>query len=97
MSYMKNFLLNALKRKYFFVTIKKFLRKFEKNTFVEAKKWAKLNTEYDTEKLCRSIDTLLFDEILLNIMSLEIALNALTVASPSPISPSLYKLSPVAN
>ena len=71
MSYIRNFLLNVLKRKNFFVTIKKIFRKFEKNNSIEAKKWAKLNTKYDTEKLCRSIDTLLFDEILIDVQAME--------------------------
>ena len=60
---MKNLLINFTKKKYFFSIIKKIFKRFEVDTSVEAKKWAKLNTKQTTEKFCKSIDSLLYDEV----------------------------------
>ena len=68
---MKNIFLNILNRNYFFVIIKKILKRFEKNTSEEAKKWAKLNTKHSTEAFCKLIDSQLYDEILFDIISIE--------------------------
>ena len=60
---MKNLFLNFMKKKYFFSIFKKIIKRFEKDTSIEAKKWAKLNTKYTTEDFCKSIDMLLYDEV----------------------------------
>ena len=54
---MKNILINVIKKKNFFLIIKKIFKRFEKNTSVDAKKWAKLNTKQTTENFCRSINS----------------------------------------
>ena len=59
----KNILFNSIKNKYFFIIIKKIFKRFEVNTSVEAKKWAKLNSRKTTEEFCQSIDPLLYDEV----------------------------------
>ena len=43
---MKAIFLNILKINFFFVIIKKIIKRFERNTATEAKKWAKLNIKY---------------------------------------------------
>ena len=43
---MKNIFLNILKGKYFLVIIKKIIKRFEKDSSEEAKKWAIENTSY---------------------------------------------------
>ena len=68
---MKNIFLNMLNSNYFSVIIKKILKRFEKNTSEEAKKWAKLNTKHSTEAFCKLIDSQLYDEILFDIISIE--------------------------
>jgi len=60
---MKNLLFNFIKKKYFFSIIKKLFKRFEKDTSVESKKWAKLNVKQTTQELCQSIDSLLYDEV----------------------------------
>lgn len=60
---MKNLFLNFIKKKYFFSIVKKIIKRFEKDTSIEAKKWAKLNTKNTTEDFCKSIDMLLYDEV----------------------------------
>ena len=60
---MKNLLINFTKKKYFFSIIKKIFKRLEVDTSVEAKKWAKLNTKQTTEDFCKSIDSLLYDEV----------------------------------
>ena len=59
----KNLLFNFIKKKYFFLIIKKVFKRFEKDTSVEAKKWAQLNSKESTEQLCRFVDSELFDVI----------------------------------
>jgi len=58
---MKNLIFNFLKKKYFFLIIKKIFKRLEVNTSVEAKKWAQLNSKKSTEDFCKSIDQELFD------------------------------------
>ena len=66
-----NLFLNMLKKKYFFSSIKKIYKRFEKDTSIEAKKWAKLNSKKTTEEFCRSIDSLLFDEVKFDVNLIE--------------------------
>ena len=68
---MKNIISNILRGNYFFVIIKKILKRFEKNTSTEAKKWAELNAKFTTEEFCKSIDLQLYNEILSDIISIE--------------------------
>ena len=68
---MKAIFLNILKINFFFVIIKKIIKRFERNTSTEAKKWAKLNTKYTTEEFCKLIDSRLYHEILSDIISIE--------------------------
>ena len=60
---MKNLFLNFIKKKYFFSILKKIIKRFEKDTSIEAKKWAYLNINQTTENFCKSIDMLLYDEV----------------------------------
>ena len=71
MLYFKNILLNALKVKYFSVTIKKFIKKFDKDTSKEALRWSKSNTKFTTEQFCKLIDQDLYDEVSFEIQSIE--------------------------
>ena len=59
----KNLLFNFIKKKYFFSIIKKFFKRFEKDTSAEAKLWAKSKVRNTTEEFCQSIDSLLYDEV----------------------------------
>lgn len=68
---MKNIIFNFLKINFFFVIIKKFFKRFEKNTSREARVWAKLNVKYTTDEFCRLIDSKLYDEILVDISLIE--------------------------
>ena len=68
---MKNFFSNIIKRDYFFVIMKKILKRFEKNTSHEAQIWAKQNTNFTTEEFCTLVDSELFDEILPEVKLLE--------------------------
>tara|TARA_B100000035_G_C21030576_1_gene568203 strand:- start:1731 stop:2501 length:771 start_codon:yes stop_codon:yes gene_type:complete len=67
---MKNIFLNLFKKDNFFLIIKKIFKRFEKNTSIEARKWAISNTKQTTEEFCRSIDTLLYDEVVTEIKSI---------------------------
>lgn len=58
-----NFLNNLLKKNYFSIIVKKVIKRFEKNTSVEAKKWSVSKTRQTTEEFCRSIDSSLYDEV----------------------------------
>ena len=60
---LKYLFLNFINKRYFFQIIKKIFRRLEKNTSIEAKSWAKLNTKTSTEELCKSIDSQFYDEI----------------------------------
>tara|TARA_Y100000389_G_scaffold167531_1_gene172763 strand:- start:11084 stop:11845 length:762 start_codon:yes stop_codon:yes gene_type:complete len=69
---MKNILINIFRKDFFFLIIKKLFKRFEKNTAKEAKNWAKLNTKHTTENFCRLIDSSLYDEIKLDIETIQI-------------------------
>jgi predicted O-methyltransferase YrrM len=69
--YVKNILIFIFVGNNFFVIINKFFKRFEINTSVEAKKWARLNTRYTTEQFCRAIDPFLYNKILLDVQSIE--------------------------
>ena len=45
--------------------------KLIKNTSLEAKEWAKLNTKFTTEEFCKSIDLNLYNEILKDVVLIE--------------------------
>jgi len=68
---MKNIIFNFLKINFFFVIIKKIIKRFEKNTSREARVWAKLNVKYTTDQFCRLLDSKLYDEILDDISLIE--------------------------
>ena len=68
---MKNIILNIFKANYFFVIFKKILKRFEKNTSEEARKWAKINTKFSTDEFCEMIDSKLYKEISKEIFSIE--------------------------
>ena len=68
---MKNIILNILKGNFFLVIIKKIIKRFEKNTSDEAKKWAKDNTSLSTDEFCKLIDPVLYNEILLDVNLIE--------------------------
>ena len=68
---MKNIFLNIFKSNYLFIFIKKIIKKFEKNTSVEARNWAKLNTKYITEEFYNLIDPQLYKKILSDVISIE--------------------------
>ena len=68
---MKNLLFNFVKKKYFFLIIKKIFKRFEKDTSEEAKKWAKLNAKQTTEDFCKSIDIFLYEEIKSDVILIE--------------------------
>ena len=62
---------NIFKKNFFFVIFKKILKRFEKNTSDEAKKWIKSNIIMTTKEFCCSIDSFLFDEIEPELKSIE--------------------------
>ena len=47
---MKHLIINFIKKDYFFSIIKKIFKRFEKDTSIEAKKWAKLNIKQTTDQ-----------------------------------------------
>lgn len=63
----KNIFINILNKNYFLTIIKKLFKRFEKDTSNEAKKWAELKVKQSTEEFCKSIDTPLYEKILLEI------------------------------
>ena len=68
---MKNLIINFFNKNYFFVIFKKIIKRFEKNTLVQATKWARLNASQTTEEFCRSIDSNLYDEIKYEVKKIE--------------------------
>lgn len=64
-------LVNFLNKNYFFVILKKILKKLEKDSSVASLKWAKLNTKFTTEDLCKLIDTQLYIDSLHDIKIIE--------------------------
>ena len=68
---MINIFRNIIKKNNFTVIFKKIIKKFEKNTSTEAKKWAILNTYQTLEEFCSSIDSMLFDKIKIDVSLIE--------------------------
>ena len=68
---MINIFRNIIKKNNFLVIFKKIIKRFEKNTSIEAKKWAISNTCQTLEEFCISIDSLLFDEIKADVEQIE--------------------------
>jgi predicted O-methyltransferase YrrM len=68
---MKNILINFFKENYFLFIFKKIFKKFEKNTSVEAKKWAVENNKWSIEEFFCSVDAPLYDEIKIEIKSIQ--------------------------
>ena len=64
-------LINFFKKNYFLVIVKKIFKKFEKNTSVEAKKWAVENNKRSIEEFFCSVDAPLYDEIKIEIKSIQ--------------------------
>ena len=76
---MINIFRNILKKNYFFIILKKIIKRFEKNTSIEAKQWAISNTNQTLEEFCCSLDSLLFNKIEVDIKQIEeIAINKLS-------------------
>ena len=76
---MINIFRNILKKNYFFIILKKIIKRFEKNTSIEAKQWAISNTNQTLEEFCCSLDSLLYNKIELDIKQIEeIAINKLS-------------------
>lgn len=68
---MKNLFINILKKNYFSVILKKISKKFEKNTSMEARKWAVANNKHSTSSFLRSIDSSLYEETIVEIKLIE--------------------------
>ena len=68
---MKNLIINFISKKYFFSIIKKIIKRFEKDTSIEATQWAKIHVKHSTEEFCKSIDKFLYDEVKFDIDFLE--------------------------
>ncbi len=64
---MKNILINFFRENYFLVIVKKIFKKFEKDTSIEAKKWAVSNNKQSIEEFFYSVDAPLYDEIKIEI------------------------------
>jgi len=76
---MKNIISNFFKWNYFLVITKKIIKRFEKNTSIEAKEWATVNNKKSIEEFYYAIDTDLYNEIKFEIKSIkEFAQNKLT-------------------
>ena len=66
-----NILSNALKKNYFFVILRKLIKRFEKDNSVEARKWAEQNAKLSTEDFCCLIDRKLFNQIETDLLSIK--------------------------
>ena len=64
---MKNIFINFFKKNNFLVIVKKILKRFEKNTSTEAKKWAIENKKQSIEEFYCSVDATLYNEIKIEI------------------------------
>lgn len=64
---MKNILTNIFKRNYFLTILKKIIKRFEKDTSVEAKKWCISHANQTIEEFCRSRDSSLYDKVIIDI------------------------------
>ena len=61
---MINILRNALKKGFFLVMVKKLLKRTEKDTSIQATKWAESKVKLSTAEFCQHIDKKLYEEIL---------------------------------
>lgn len=68
---MKYSLKNFFKKSFFLVILKKIIRRLEKDTSLEALKWAETNSKYTTEQFCKLVDTNLYYETLQDIKIIE--------------------------
>ena len=68
---MINIFVNILKKNYFFIIVRKLIKKFEKDSSSEAKEWARLNVKQTTKEFCQSIDAPLYDEIISDIKTIK--------------------------
>lgn len=68
---MKNMFINFFKKNYFLVITKKIFKRLEKNTSLEAKKWAIAHKKYSIEDFYNSIDASLYNEIKNEIKSIQ--------------------------
>ena len=68
---MKNLIVNFINKKYFFSILKKIIKRFEKDTSIEAMQWAKSHAKHSTEEFCKLIDKFLYDEVKSDIDFLE--------------------------
>lgn len=68
---MINIFVNILKKNYFFIIVRKLIKKFEKDSSSEAKEWARLNVKQTTKEFCQSIDASLYDEIISDIKTIK--------------------------
>lgn len=67
MKTIQNIFINSIKKKYFLSILKKFIKRFEKDTSEEAKKWAESNVKQSTKEFCCAIDSSLYDEVITDI------------------------------
>lgn len=68
---MGNVFINFFKKNYFLVIIKKIFKRFEKNTSIEAKKWAVENNKHSIENFFRSVDATLYEQVKIEIKSIQ--------------------------
>ena len=59
------------KKRLFFLSLKKILKKFEKNTYVKSKEWAENQAKLTTEDFCRNIDKKLYEEVILDVKKIK--------------------------
>ena len=68
---MINIFLNIFKKNYFFIIVRKLIKKFEKDSSSDAKEWARLNAKQTTKEFCQSIDASLYDAIISDIKTIK--------------------------
>ncbi|WP_440633377.1 class I SAM-dependent methyltransferase [Candidatus Pelagibacter sp. HIMB1485] len=68
---MKNIIANFFKKNYYLVILKKLLKRFEKNTSVEAKRWAVENKNQSIEDFFCSVDSKLYEQVKIEIKSIQ--------------------------
>ena len=90
---MKNIIANFFKKNYYLVILKKLLKRFEKNTSVEAKRWAVENKNQSIEDFFCSVDSKLYEQVKIEIKSIqEFAENKIYKLKNSFIGGGNYKL-----
>ena len=62
---------NSFKKNYFSILFKKILKRFEKNTSIEAKKWAISNVKITTQDYLKHLDYKLFNETAIAVKEIE--------------------------